>query len=316
MAQTARDLGTTVSDLALMTAEEQLEYVHRYFKPFRGSLGSLADCYMAILWPAAVGRPADYVVFSSGKVAYAANSGLDINKDGAVTKRECVAFVEQMLSEGLRQGNVHMEIHSDAPTNIENPKQQTQPERKFMPLPIIALISAFGPMLAQLIPTVAKAFDKTSDTPAKIEAATKIIETVVTATNSTNVQEAVEKMQADPAVLTTARNAVVTEPAILGLLEIGGGIEAARSANLQTQNAEKSFLRNPAFWFVLVAVVPPLYAVVGTLVWRMPAPSEQLVTQVITAILGLAAVAGAYYLGSTQGSAHKTDLIANQQAQK
>jgi hypothetical protein len=257
------------------------------------------------------------VVFSSGKAAYHANSALDIDKDGGVTKRECYAFVERMLSEGLQQQNVAFE---DAPQPAASKPAETtqQPQTKApnMPLPIIALISAFGPMLAQLIPTVAKAFDKTSDTPAKIEAATKIIETVVTATNSTNVQEAVEKMQADPVVLTTARNAVVTEPAILGLLEIGGGIETARSANLQTQNAEKSFLRNPAFWFVLVAVVPPLYAVVGTLVWRMPAPSEQLVTQVITAILGLAAVAGAYYLGSTQGSAHKTDLIANQQAQK
>jgi hypothetical protein len=126
------------------------------------------------------------------------------------------------------------------------------------------------------------------------------------------VQEAVEKMQADPVALTTARNAVVTEPSIQTLLELGGGISAAREANLAVQNADKGFWLNPAFWFVLTAVVPPLYGVVGVLLWRMPAPSEQLVTQVVTGILGLAALAGAYYLGSTQGSAQKTAIIANQ----
>ncbi|MBK8689009.1 MAG: hypothetical protein IPN24_11390 [Betaproteobacteria bacterium] len=60
----------------------------------------------------------------------------------------------------------------------------------------------------------------------------------------------------------------------------------------------------------MTAVVPPLYGVVGVLLWRMPAPSEQLVTQVVTGILGLAAVAAAYYLGSTQGSMQKTNIIA------
>lgn len=179
-----------------------------------------------------------------------------------------------------------------------------------MPLPILALISAFGPLLAEMIPQIAKAFDKKSETPAKIEAATKIIDTVVKATGTTNIQAAVELMQQSPEALKTARDAVVTEPSIIGLLEIGGGIEVAREANLAVQNAPQGFWRNPAFWFVMTAVVPPLYGVVGVLLWRMPAPSEQLVTQVVTGILGLAAVAAAYYLGSTQGSMQKTNIIA------
>ena len=181
-----------------------------------------------------------------------------------------------------------------------------------MPVPILALISAFGPMLAELIPSVAKAFDKQAETPAKIEAATKIIDTVVKATGAANVQDAVEKMQKDPAVRKIATDAVVTEPQITQLLEIGGGIEAARASNLAVQNAPNPFWYNPAFWFVVIVVVPPLYGVVGFLLWHMPKPSEQLVTQVVTGILGLAALAGAYYLGSTQGSARKTEMIAQQ----
>ena len=181
-----------------------------------------------------------------------------------------------------------------------------------MPLPILSLISAFGPLLAEMIPQIAKAFDKKSETPTKIEAATKIIDTVVKATGTTNIQAAVELMQQSPEALRTARDAVVTEPTIIGLLEIGGGIEVAREANLAVQNAPQGFWRNPAFWFVMTAVVPPLYGVVGVLLWRMPAPSEQLVTQVVTGILGLAAVAAAYYLGSTQSSMQKTNIIAAQ----
>ncbi|MBK7082866.1 MAG: glycoside hydrolase family 104 protein [Betaproteobacteria bacterium] len=197
-----------------------------------------------------------------------------------------------------------------APIEERTPEVAPLPKEQAMPLPILALISAFGPLLAEMIPQIAKAFDKKSETPAKIEAATKIIDTVVKATGTTNIQAAVELMQQSPEALKTARDAVVTEPTIVGLLEIGGGIEVAREANLAVQNAPQGFWRNPAFWFVMTAVVPPLYGVVGVLLWRMPAPSEQLVTQVVTGILGLAAVAAAYYLGSTQSSMQKTNIIA------
>jgi hypothetical protein len=195
---------------------------------------------------------------------------------------------------------------------IQPPAQPEQPPETHMPLPVLALISAFGPMLAELLPFAAKAFSKDGDTPQKIEAATKIIQVVTQATAQPTLQGAIEAMQSSPEVLTTARNAVATDKEIQGLLELGGGIEKAREANLAVQNADKPFWYNPAFSFVMVAIVPPLYGVVGFLLWNMPKPSEQLVTQVVTGILGLAAVAGAYYLGSTQGSAQKTAIIANQ----
>ena len=311
MESTAQGLGTSTAALAGMSAVEQLDYVWSYLRPYTGRLGTLADLYAAILWPAAVGKPDDYVVFADKSAAYAANKGLDVDHDGAVTKKECAAFVERMLVEGLEPGNRSFdELQPAAPIEERTPEVAPLPKEQAMPLPILALISAFGPLLAEMIPQIAKAFDKKSETPAKIEAATKIIDTVVKATGTTNIQAAVELMQQSPEALKTARDAVVTEPTIVGLLEIGGGIEVAREANLAVQNAPQGFWRNPAFWFVMTAVVPPLYGVVGVLLWRMPAPSEQLVTQVVTGILGLAAVAAAYYLGSTQGSMQKTNIIA------
>jgi muramidase (phage lysozyme) len=196
------------------------------------------------------------------------------------------------------------------------PVAPAQPPEKPMPLPALALISAFGPMIAELIPAVAKAFDKTSETPAKIEAATKIVETVVAATGTANVQAAVEAMKADPAVLTVARNAVVTEPQIMGLLEIGGGIEAARAANLEVQNAPQGFWRNPAFWITLLLLTFPIMLLVDVFWVHAEQYNAELRTQIVTSILGVILVISGYWLGTSSGSARKTDIIAQQGASK
>lgn len=105
MPSTAKSLGTTVGQLALMSAEDQLNYVYKYFAPYKGKLKSLGDVYMAILWPAGVGKPMDYVLWSkTGKpTTYRQNSGLDINKDGVITKAEAVAKVQAKLDKGLQK---------------------------------------------------------------------------------------------------------------------------------------------------------------------------------------------------------------------
>jgi hypothetical protein len=105
MPSTAQALGTTTEELASMTAEEQLDYVEEYFKPSSGKLQSLDDVYMAILWPAAVGRPSDYVLFAQDDPdhprRYIQNAGLDFNQDGVITKAEAAEKVRQRLEKGL-----------------------------------------------------------------------------------------------------------------------------------------------------------------------------------------------------------------------
>jgi hypothetical protein len=107
MPATAHTLGTTVEALAAMTAEEQLDWVEDYFQPFRGQLATLADLYMAILWPRAVGKPGDYVLWDKATrpTTFRQNAGLDQNHDGAITKAECAAKLQAMLAEGLRPEN-------------------------------------------------------------------------------------------------------------------------------------------------------------------------------------------------------------------
>lgn len=94
--------------LAAMTAEDQINYVWVYFQPYKGKIRSLADGYMAILWPKAVGESEDFVLWdkASRPTTYRQNAGLDTNGDGQITKRETAAKVAALLPEGLKVGNV------------------------------------------------------------------------------------------------------------------------------------------------------------------------------------------------------------------
>lgn len=111
MPKTAIGLGTTVDRLAAMSAIEQLDWVHKYFLPYKGRMKTLSDMYMAVLWPAAVGKPDDYVLFDkeTRPTAYRQNAGLDANKNGQITKREAAAKVYQMLEEGRAKANLWVE---------------------------------------------------------------------------------------------------------------------------------------------------------------------------------------------------------------
>lgn len=100
MPNTARGLGTSTAALAQMTRVEQLVYVEKYFDQYRNKIrgGSVDDLYMAVLWPAAVGKPDGYVLFrrtsSNPKSAYNQNRGLDRNGDGTITKAEAATKVK------------------------------------------------------------------------------------------------------------------------------------------------------------------------------------------------------------------------------
>lgn len=109
MAATAKGLGTTTAALSKMTAEDQLNYVWRYFRDRireRGPITRLSDCYMAILNPVAMGKPDSFVMWVKGSSAYGVNAGLDANKDAQITKAEAAAKVHALLAEGLRPENV------------------------------------------------------------------------------------------------------------------------------------------------------------------------------------------------------------------
>jgi len=111
---TARGLGTSTAELARMSRVGQMDFVRRYFLtgPIRNVASpTIEDLYMAILWPAAVGKPNDFVLFTdpgedraprnaTGRRtdAYWVNRGLDKNKDGRITKSEAAAKVREHIN--------------------------------------------------------------------------------------------------------------------------------------------------------------------------------------------------------------------------
>ncbi|MEM7372799.1 MAG: transglycosylase SLT domain-containing protein [Bacteroidota bacterium] len=88
MPSTAEELHTTTSALMAMSATQQLDYVYAYLsrvKARNGSYESLTDLYLAILYPKARKKDPCFTLYAQPSRAYQQNSGLDENKDGAVT---------------------------------------------------------------------------------------------------------------------------------------------------------------------------------------------------------------------------------------
>jgi len=103
--RTAAYLGTSTTALSKMTAVQQLDYVEKYFQPYYKKIGGLEDMYMAILWPAAIGKPNEYVLWRKGTAAYKVNAGLDVNGNGYITKGEACSVVRKILLEGFDHHN-------------------------------------------------------------------------------------------------------------------------------------------------------------------------------------------------------------------
>ena len=98
--KTAKSLGTSTAELAKMNNVEQMEYVKRYLEPHKGRMKNLGDVYMAIHWPAGIGKDDSYVMYRKGSKYYNPNRKLDTNGDGTVTRGEALQRVRQMQGGG------------------------------------------------------------------------------------------------------------------------------------------------------------------------------------------------------------------------
>ncbi len=94
MPKTALGLGLTVEELKRMSILEQLDEVERYYKATGkvAYIDGFMDLYLAVFWPAAIGKGENYVLFRKGGKAYRQNSGVDMNKDGKITSKDLAEF--------------------------------------------------------------------------------------------------------------------------------------------------------------------------------------------------------------------------------
>jgi len=168
MPKTAIALGTTVDALARMSAVDQLDWVKKYFvqNGYAGRIGNLPDLYMAILWPKAIGEPGDYVLIrDDGGKAYIQNRGLDLNRDGNITKLEAADQVRKRLAAGLLPQNAtDYEALTAKETTAMEPSTVTGVTGLLSLLHPAAgfLFQAFQPLIKEQLAAVV---DKHSDTP-------------------------------------------------------------------------------------------------------------------------------------------------------
>ena len=113
---TAEGLGTTTDELKQMSAVEQLEFVEKYFKPYKDKLDTLEAVYTTIL----SGSPknADSVLFEKESAAYKLNP-LDWNQDGKITAAEATTVVRARLFGGVKKVQQNLLKLGVVPLNIQ-----------------------------------------------------------------------------------------------------------------------------------------------------------------------------------------------------
>ncbi|MBC8753966.1 hypothetical protein H2O64_04740 [Kordia sp. YSTF-M3] len=105
MPNTALSLGTSIDELALMTAEEQLYYVYQYYYPYRNRMNSYVDLYLATFFPVAMGKASNYVLQTSNLSASTiadANPVFDLNNDRQITVGEITKLITNKIPQAWR----------------------------------------------------------------------------------------------------------------------------------------------------------------------------------------------------------------------
>lgn len=157
---------------------------------------------------------------------------------------------------------------------------------------------AVMPTLLDLVPKLGKIFGSGSEVAERnVKAAEIIVNTAKEAIGARNEQELVDMVRADPEAATAVRSAIERE--WFKLEEVGGGIAAARaSAEKYALPGGPDFKKNPAFWISLLFLVMPQAILVDMLFVHPDSYDVSLRTQIITAVLALLSIVGAFWLGT------------------
>lgn len=310
MPSTAKRMGTTTADIAKMTRMEQLDLVEEYFEPYKGRLKTLSDVYMAILWPAAIGKPEDRVIFASGSSAYLMNKGLDLNRDGGVTKAECAAKVEAKLARGLLPQFVTNDPApiEDRSTVFTEPSVFTEHEQTHEVNSMAPLIPILLSTIASAIPDIAKIFagkDPSEVAQRNTALVQKVAEVVIKGADAVSLGDAAEKIAGSPQIAAQVAQAVKGDPTLsLMLVEAGGGgIGGARAfAASNTGNPGMvtmlQHVTYAALAFLAFANVAG-FALAGFLLYLNKPDWQQIVSALIQADIAAGFTALGFWLGSS-----------------
>jgi len=289
-------------DIRGSSLEEQLAFVHAELQRWEKPAGdALASC--------ATAREAGACV----SLKY------ERPRDKEREARERGELAEQLHTEYLAATGAAPQTDEPAPAPV------AQGDKSMGPLALLQLFSGFlGPLIPQITPLLNPGSKASQYAPI----AQIVIDTIVGKTGASNLQGAVEAMQADPKLKLSVQQAVVSHPEVIGLMEIGGGIKAARESSVIMQNAERPFWFNPMFW-VTAAFFPMMYVIIGAVLftvdatststpdapfWRVVGFDQATRSGLVNLIVGMVfgGVVGVWF-GTSYGSQRKTELAATEQ---
>ena len=100
MPSTAKALGTSTDGLLKMSNIEQLDYVYKYLKPYKGRMKTWVDVYLAVFYPAAMGKGDNYVIKSD--LVAKQNQIFDLNKDLDISVDEIKKVLQEHIPKEYR----------------------------------------------------------------------------------------------------------------------------------------------------------------------------------------------------------------------
>lgn len=134
MPATAINLGTTVDELAQISALQQLPFVEKYYRPFASRMKTPGDYYMATFMPARTGEPPETELFRQGTKGYEQNRVLDRNSDGVITIEDVTRTLNERLDEARARPPVLVDVDLGNVPRGEGPKAEA-PARSGSALP-------------------------------------------------------------------------------------------------------------------------------------------------------------------------------------
>jgi hypothetical protein len=122
MPSTATGLGTSTTQLKSMSAVQQLDYVYKYYLPYKGKIKNYVDTYFVTFFPLAIGKPDSFVLETkniSASLIARQNPAFDVDKNGKVQVWEVKkVMLEKLPKEWLNNGSISLAVKSYKPQII------------------------------------------------------------------------------------------------------------------------------------------------------------------------------------------------------
>jgi lysozyme len=171
---------------------------------------------------------------------------------------------------------------------------------------IEAILGSALPTLIQAAPELIRAVGDSAQSEKNARVMEVVADVVTQTTGAPNLQAGIESISADPAVAANFRAGV--QERFFEISEAGGGgIDGARKADTAFASSGRKPLDSPALWISLLMMAMPFMLLVDLFYVHPGSYDMPLRTQIVTGVLGVIALVGAFWLGSSFGSQKKDE---------